>query len=341
MTTVTLNGMPSGYPTTPEVDAPATGNVGGGGDGTAENLPPVDTAADDFINTLFEELPKLIAPLLAGSISLEELVKAVGLETRQITTKTGLETLKAKAAEREEASQKKIEELQTQLEKLREQEKLSPFMKAFKWIGMVLGAIAAVATAAVAIATANPLLIVGAAIMLTMTINSIVSEATDGKYSISAGVAELAKQCGADEETAQWIGMGVEIGITVIGAVLSLGAGAAGSAAKTAEMAGKVINIAARIGQLASLGSGLTTMAQGGLSIVSAGFDKAITESRAAQKELEAILERIMEAQDIETKFMEAVMKRAEELLASVQEIVQGNTEAQAAILTSQPPAVA
>jgi tetratricopeptide (TPR) repeat protein len=143
-----------------------------------------------------------------------ERVKAVGMETRQVATKTGLETLKAKAAEREEANQKKIEETQKQLEKLREQEKLSPFMKALKWIGMALGAIAAVATAAIGAMTANPLLIVGAAIMLTMTVNSIVSEATDGKYSISAGVAELAKQCGASEETAQWIGMGVEIGIS-------------------------------------------------------------------------------------------------------------------------------
>jgi hypothetical protein len=322
------------------IETPETGTAPPAGTGD-ETLPPVDDEADEYINKLFAELPKLIAPLIAGNISLEELVKAVGMETRQVATKTGLETLKAKAAEREEANQNKIEEIQKQLEKLREQEKLSPFMKAFKWIGMVLGAIAAVAVAAAAVATANPLLIVGAAIMLTMTVNSIVSEATDGKYSIGAGVAELAKQCGASEETAQWIGMGVEIAITIVGAACTLGAGAAGSAAKAAEMAGKVAQIAARVGQLASIGTGLTAMAQGGLSIANASYEKAIADSRAAQKDMEAILERIMEAQDIETKFLEAVMKRAEELLAAVQEIVQGNTEAQTAILAGQPPAVA
>jgi hypothetical protein len=316
---------------------PPTGQSGGSGSGGV-NLPPI---SEDDLAFLRDALPKLAVPLLAGNISLEELVKAVGMETRQITTKTGLETLKTKAAETEEANQKKLEEVQTQLEKLKEKEKLSPFMKAFKWIGMVLGAVVAVATAAIGAMTANPLLIAGAAIMLVMTVNSIVSEASDGKYSIGAGVAALAKECGASEETAQWISMGVEIGITVLGAVLSFGAGAAGSAAKAAEMAGKVAQIIAKVSQFASLASGLTTMAQGGLGVYDAVLTSDVTKSKATQKDLEAILARIAEAQDIETKFLESVMKRAEELLAAVQEIVQGNAEAQTAILGNQAPAVA
>jgi hypothetical protein len=315
--------------------APPTGGQGTGG---GVSLPPL---SQEDLTRLAEALPKLAVPFLAGNISLEELVKAVGMETRQVATKTGLEALKAKVAETEEANQKKLEEVQTQLEKLKEKEKLGPFMKALKWIGMALGAIAAVATAAIGVMTANPLLVAGAAVMMVMTVNSIVSEASDGKYSISAGIAALAKECGASEETAQWIGMGVEIGITLIGAALSFGAGFAGSAAKAAEAAGKVAQIIAKVSQFASLASGLTTMAQGGLGIADAVYTSDITKSKATQKDLEAILARIAEAQDVETKFLESVMKRAEELLAAVQDIVQGNVEAQAAILGSQAPAVA
>jgi hypothetical protein len=297
-------------------------------------LPPVDEETLAFFQ---DALPKLVPPLLAGGISLEELVKAIGLEIRQVATKTGLETLKAKAEETEEANQKKIEEIQKQVEKLRKLNKLGPLGKVLKWIGMVLGAIAAVATAAIGAMTANPLLIAGAAIMLAMMVNSIASEASGGKVSIGAGVAELAKQCGASEEAAQWIGMGVEIGITIAGAALSFGAGFAGSAAKAAEMAGKAAQIAARVSQAASLASGITTMTQGGVGIAEAVYTSDITRSKATQKDLEAILARILEAQDTETKFLESVMKRAEELLAAVREIVQGNVEAQTAILGGAP----
>jgi hypothetical protein len=246
------------------------------------------------------------------------------METRQVAAKTGLETLKAKAAEREEANQKKIEEIQTQLEKLRKQKKLSPFLKAFKWIGIVVGAISAAVIGVIGVVTANPLLVAGAAVMAAMTINSIVDEATEGKYSIRAGVAALAKECGASEEDAPLIGIIVEFSITIIGVGLTLVGGGAGGVASAAGIV-----------------SGVTTAAQGTLSIVHASYEKSIADSRAAQKDVEAILVRIAEAQDIETRFLESVMKRAEELLASVREIVQGNTEAQTVILAGQPPAVA
>ena len=309
-----------------------TGPTGGG----SVSLPPIGEET-----LLKDTLPKLLPPLLAGNISLEELVKAVGMETRQVATKTGLEALKAKAAEAEEASNKKIEELQKQLEKLKEKEKLSPFMKALKWLGMALAAIATVAATVVAVATANPLLIAGAAIMVAMLANTIMSEASDGKISLSAGVAELAKKCGASEETAQWIGMGVEIGVSLLGAALSFGAGFSSGVAKAMENVHKVVTYVAKIAQAVSLVSGLNTIAQGGLGIADAVYTSDITKSKATQKDMEAILARITEAQDIETKFLESVMKRAEELLSAVQDIVEGNTEAQAAILGSQAPAVA
>jgi hypothetical protein len=302
---------------------------------TPEVPVPGDASAGSLASSL---LPKLLPPILAGNISLEELVKAVGMETRQITTKTGLETLKAKAEEIKEKNDEKIKEIQTQLEKMREREKLSPFLKAFKWIGMIVGAIASVASIVAGAVTGNPLLIAGGAVMLAMTVNSIVSEASDGKYSIGQGVAELAKKCGASEEVAQWIGMGVEIAITIVGACLSFGAGGASAAAQAASKAAQVMG---KVAQVASLVSGLVTMGQGGLKIADSVYSYQISTSKAAQKDLEAILARLAEAQDVETKFMETIMKRAEEMLAAVKEIVEGNMEAQTAVLAGQTPAMA
>ena len=261
------------------------------------------------------------------------------MQTRQVATQTGVETLKAKAAEREESNKKSIEETQKQLEKLKEKEKLSPFMKALKWIGMALSAIASAVTIAVGALTANPLLVAAGTIMLMMAANSIVSAATDGKISIAAGITELAEACGASEETAKWIGFATEMAITLVGVCLSFGAGATASAAKAAEAAGKVVDIMAKVSSVTSVLSGVTTMAGGGLAIANSVYDYQITNSKAAQKELDAILERLRAAIEMETDFLEAVMKRAEELLADVKDIVQGNNEAQTAILTSAPSA--
>jgi hypothetical protein len=304
---------------------PLTGNALGGG----ADLPLPNLAT-----------PKLLPPDVAG-LSLEQLIEALGAETRQVTTRGGLETLKARATEREDANKKAIEETQKQLEKMRAAAKLNPFLKALKWIGMVLGAIASVVTIAVGAVTGNPLMIAAGVVMAAMMVNSIVSEATDGKVSIAAGIAKIAEECGASKETAQWIGFGFEIGITLVGACMSFGSGFASSAAKLAETATKVLNIMAKVQQVTTLLSGLNTMAQGGLGIAKGVYEYEITQSKASQKELEAILERIRAAIDTETDFLEAIMKRGEELLGQVKDIVDGNNQAQAAILTNQAPGVA
>ncbi|GHU32780.1 type III secretion system protein [Betaproteobacteria bacterium] len=284
--------------------------------------------------------PKLIPPDLLG-MSLEQIIEAVGMQTRQVATQTGVETLKARAAEREEANKKSIEETQKQLEKLKEKEKLSPLMKALKWIGMALSAIASVVTVAVGVLTANPVLVAAGVIMAVMAVNSIVSEATDGKVSIAAGIAKLAEACGASEETAKWIGFAFEMAITLVGVCLSFGAGLTASAAKAAEAAGTVVNFLAKASSVTSVLSGVNTMIGGGVSIANSVYDYQITNSKAMQKELEAIMERLRAAIEMETDFLEAVMKRVEELLADVKEIVEGNNEAQAAILTVQAPSAA
>ncbi|GHT82099.1 type III secretion system protein [Betaproteobacteria bacterium] len=312
----------------------------GGGDTLPPVVPEGAGAGGAALSLPTLAPPKLLPPDLLG-MSLEQIIEAVGMQTRQVATRTGVETLKARAAEREEANKKSIEETQQQLEKLREKEKLSPLMKALKWIGMALSAIASVVTVAVGVLTANPVLVAAGVIMAVMAINSIVSEATDGKVSIAAGIAKLAEACGASEETAQWIGFAFEMVITAVGMVMSLGAGAAASASKAVEATSTVVNLLSKASTLTTVASAITGIASGGLSIANAKYDYQITNSKAMQKELEAIMERLRAAIEMETDFLEAVMKRVEELLADVKEIVEGNNEAQAAILTVQAPSAA
>jgi hypothetical protein len=295
-----------------------------------ESVPPVGEGTPGATGVVTESGLPLLATPLNSNLPLEQLVKALGLEGRNIELKNGREAIESKGKERQEEIAKEIEQIQKQLEAMAKQKKLSPFMKAFKWIGMIVSAIAAVATIAAGVLTANPLLVAGGVILAVMAVNSIVSEATDGKYSISAGVAEIAKKCGASDETAQWIGMGVEIGIMIVGTVMTLGAGSGSIAAGAAS---KAINIASKVITVISAG---VSVAQGGLTIANSVYQYDADMAKALQKEIQAILERIQEALETETKFLEVVMERAQKLNEQVGELIKINNEAQTAVTTGQ-----
>ena len=100
---------------------------------------------------------------------------------------------------------------------------------------------------------------------------------------------------------------------------------------KVAEMTLKVTNIASSVVQM---GSGAT-------NIAGSVYDYKISTSYADTKELEAILERIQQAQDMELDFLKGVMERAEKMLEDVNNIIEGCTESQTAILTNVAPTMA
>jgi len=285
-------------------------------------------------------IPALAVPSLGG-LSLEQLVQAVGHEGRRLAVQQGLEAIRMKGDEIKDLNDKKMEEIQKQLEELKKKEKLNPFLKFFKWIGMILGAIASVVTIAAGAITGNPLLIAGGAIALTMLANSIVSEASGGKVSIGAGIAAIAKACGASEETAKWIGFAFELAITIVGVGLTLGGAfgsAASQAANTVSTAMKVTNT---ISAATTIASGVNSLGQGAVQIASSVYDYKIAQAKAEMKDLQAILERIQAAMQSEEDFVEAVMQRCEELLGKVKEIVTDNISAQTAILTGGTPGMA
>lgn len=294
------------------------------------DAPPTSTGKTSDLPTL--------APPTAGGLSLETLAQMISNEARAQATKDGVASIEAKGEERAEANQKKIEETMERLDSMKSKGVLDVFKEIFSWVGMIVGTIASVATLAAGIATGNPLLIAGGAIMLTMSVNSIVSKATDGEVSISAGVSAAFQAMGVSEEASNYIGMATELGLTIVGIGLTLGAsfGSAASAAqsalsKTADISLKVANIA----------SGVVQVGTGATDIAGAVYDYKIANSYADTKELEAILERIKQAQDIELDFLKGIMERAEKLVEDVNSLVENCNETQAAILTNIAPTMA
>ena len=277
------------------------------------------------------DLPRL-APPTAGGLSLETLAQMISNETRTQATKDGVASIDAKGKERAEINEKKLEEIMDRLDSMKSKGILDVFKKIFSWVGVIVGAIASVAT------IGNPLLIAGGAVMLTMSINSAVSMATDGKVSISAGIAAGLKACGVPEDIAGYVGMACELAITIVGIGLTMG-GSFGSAATTsAQTLSKVADIALKSSNIAS---SVVQMGSGATNIAGSVYDYKISTSYADTKELEAILERIQQAQDMELDFLKGVMERAEKMLEDVNNIIEGCTESQTAILTNVAPTMA
>lgn len=299
---------------------------------TLPDLPPSSSGSASSSS----DLPRL-APPTAGGLSLETLAQMISNETRTQATKDGVASIEAKGKERAEINEKKLEEIMDRLDSMKSKGILDIFKKIFSWVGVIVGAIASVATIVAGAATGNPLLIAGGAVMLTMSINSAVSMATDGKVSISAGIAAGLKELGVPENIAGYIGMGVELVITLVGVALTMGA-AASSVSNAASTLEKISNAAIKgmniVSGVAQMGSGATTVA-------SSVYDYKITNSYADTKKLEAILERIQQAQDMELDFLKGVMERAEKMVEDVNNLIEGCTESQTAILTNVAPAMA
>ena len=299
-------------------------------------LPDVPVSSPDASSPA-SDLPKLAAPT-AGGRSLETLAQMISNEVRTQATKDGVASIEAKGKERAEINQKKLEEIMDRLESMKSKGILDIFKKIFSWVGVVLGAIASVATIAAGAATGNPLLIAGGAVMLTMSINSILSMATDGKVSIGAGIAAGLEALGVREDIAAYTGMAFELAITLVGVGLTM-FGSFGSAAETARKT--LADVADITLKVTNISSSVVQMGSGATGIAGAVYDFRISNSYADTKLLEAVLERLRQALEVEQDFMKGVMERAGKLTEDVNELVEGCNESLTNVLTSAPPAMA
>jgi hypothetical protein len=336
----------------------STGPVGGpGSDNWISGLEPESSltrtnttqalaaAISDYLNVSADGLLPALAPPVRGGLSLESLVQALGNEERKTAVKTGLATLEDRKKEIAENNAKKHQEIKTRLEKMEKKDVASKFLKAFKIIGIVLGAIAGVAATVAGVLTANPLLVVGGIITCVMALDSILSEVTDGKISINNGMYQLAKKCGGSDNAAKWVGLVTTVLLQLTGSILTgLGAMGVGSAAAKAATTATEVAVAAtkelvdkvsKVGNLVtSILQGLNTAAAAGTSIYVASLEKDIGYSLANTKELNAILEKLKAAMELEKDLLEAVLKKYRDLTEKTTDIINDNNEAQTAVLS-------
>ena len=299
----------------------------------------VNTTGNSGIPTVSEsfdidELPHLAAP--AGPLSLDTLLTAIGYETRQQTCRDGVNSIELKGEQQAEVNQKELDELKKQLEAMDKKSVADGFLKAFSVIGMVLGAIASVASIAIGVATGNPLLVAAGVVGIAMTVDSAMSMATDGKVCIAGGISAACEACGMDKETAQMVGTAVSLAITLATVALNIG-GALNAGKATVETAGKVMQVLAKTSLITNIVNGANTMAKGATSIASGVFSYQAAQSKADVKELEAILERIRMSIEMEQNLVQNEMDRANELLQAVDAIVDACNKTQTTVLTACP----
>ena len=322
------------------------------------------------LDSLLPELPAQSASLSAGGglsmagLSLETLLDAVGFEQRRAETKAGAASLKAHAQERAEANAEKLKNVQEQLEKSKSRGFLDGLLKAFKYIGMALAAVGAVAL----MATGGGAAIAIGVISLVLLASSITEEATGGKVGFSPAfiTGKIMEAAGASETAIMWTKFAVDlvtsIALAVGGGLASAGkigssaakatadatstavettaetaskaADAVAKAATTAEKLRKAAAITARV--TTALG-GANTVAQSATSIASAVNEKDISFLQAQQKRLEGILEKIAMANELDIEHIKQMMQRSEQTLQTVSDIVQECAQTNTAVLAGNP----
>ncbi len=301
----------------------------------------------------------VLGGLSMGGLSLEALLDAVGFEQRRTETKAGISSLEAHAQERATANEEKIKSIQEQLEKSKSQGFLDGLLKAFKYIGMALaavGSVAMIAAGAVGLAAGGSgvaLIAVGVATMALLA-SSSTEAATDGKAGFSPAfiTGKIMEACGASESAITWTKFAVDLATSIALIACSFGAGAAGSVGKVAQTATKTASdvakatsdtlqtaqkVAGAAARAAAAAGSLNTIAQSATSIVSAENQKDISFLQAQQKRLEAILEKIAMANDLDVEHLKEMMQRSEQTLQTVSDIVQEGAQANATILSGSP----
>ena len=287
--------------------------------------------------------PNLKAPeggmpmsVIAG-LSEEALMSMLGMEERKSAVTSGLESLRAKAEERREINQQKIELLQEQAEKAEENKVLAGIKKAFSIIGAVVGTIASIGSIVAGFCSANPLLVIGGALTLVASIDSMVSTATDGENSIASAVAKsLQENNNLDESAAKWIGVAVSMTIGITGAVMT-GVGAYQLASEASTSVSQVNNI---VSAASSIASGVVQTGQGAVQITEAVLNYKLSNLKADSKELEAILQRIQAASDIDIQLVESNLEKTQSLTENLKKTIEDCRMALNSILTGAPAAV-
>ncbi|MEG2139972.1 MAG: type III secretion system translocon subunit SctE [Bilophila sp.] len=286
-----------------------------------------------------DSLPTLPAPV--GGLDLNNLMKALAFETRKQACKDGVNSLENRSKDQEQVGKEQLEELSKQIAAMEKKDFWGGILKIFQWIGTIIGVIASAATLVAGTLSANPALITAGVIGCVMAVESIVSQATDGKVSLLNGFTELFKACGMDEETAKIAGMVVQAVIMVATIAVSV-ASAVKSAAGTATQLSnavltKIMDITMKSQRILNFTSAGLGVAQGSLGIANAVFQNEADKAKASSKELEALMEQVRQAFENEQTLLKNEMERVASLMEKTTELVKDCNRTQSNIVSTTP----
>ncbi len=282
------------------------------------------------------DIPQL--PLPKSNLSLNTLVSALGFNERKVACKANLEHIETKAQQQKEINNKQLKDLQSQLDKLEEQKLTNGFKKAFSIIGAILGAISSAITIALGTLTANPLLIGAGVLGMTLAIDSTISLASDGKYSLAAGFAELGKTMGLNKENTQYFSLGLQLILSVINIALSAGAGFASNSSNIANASiEKIAKLIGTTQKVTTISNSLVSTSDGITTILSSVVKYSLEQLKINSKEVETLLQYINEAIETEKDIIKTEIQRINFLYTQLMEIINEKNNTQQAILHSSP----
>lgn len=322
--------------------AAVSGNASAARAGEAETL-PAGRAVDEILSSM--DLPQLPASSLSG-VSMDTLLQALADEARRNGVQSAVDNIEQQGEVMQAESEKRLEQIKEQLEQLQKSDFWSSFCKVFSVIGTVVAAVASAATIAVGAMTANPILIGAGIVGAAMSVDGILSTATDGKVSIASGFTALGKAVGMSDETAKWFGFGMNMAIVVAGIAVSFGASAVASGSSTAatiaemgEKASKTVSALATVSTGTNIASGVTGAGQavGNAALTVVNYN--LSKIEAKKLDIDAILEGLRNAIKMNQDLIEEELKAADNLIADVKQIVEDCGQAATAILTASPSA--
>lgn len=287
--------------------------------------------------------------LTMGGLSLETLMDAVGAEQRRTETKAGIANMEARAQERADANAEKIKQVQEEVDKAKSGGFLDGLLKAFKYIGMALAAIGSVAMmvaggVACAAGGAGVALIAVGAVSMALLVSSITEEATGGEagFSPAFAVGKIMEACGASEAAVTWTKFAVDLATSLALVVASCGASAGSAVGNVGQAAAKgtantIQSVASMTGRVATIAGGVNTIAQSSTSIASAVNERDMSFLQAERKRLDALLQRIANANNMDMDHIKAMMERSEAVLQQVSDIVQQGADTNTALLAGAP----
>lgn len=284
-------------------------------------------------------LPVLDTP--ARPLSVEKLLTAIANEQRRNGIRAAVDQIEQHGYEVQNENAKKLEEIAKQIDKKENMSIWDKIRNAFRYIGMALGLIAGAITTAVGAITGNALMIVAGVAAMVLTLDSVVSEATDGKVGISAGLTKLGEACGMSSDTAKWFGFGLNMALTVVSVAISFGAaGAARAVTAGTEAAAKVsqaTGLLAKASTVSNFSEGITGIGTGVSGAVVASYEKQIADSQAKQVDIDAILEGLRNQTKMLEEFVKHETELASNLMQDVMNIIENCGDAATAVLTNQP----